>query len=126
MDDAAHRISGSELVRRVTRYTTIENDTARDTRLSWTALGILVNLLSHVDGWRIRNDDFVRPHHGSGREAVARAMRDLVELGYLERTNVRDHRGRLRAVTILHYPPRDMSAAPAPDVQADAGSLPFV
>lgn len=127
MNDESNRTSsqGGQLRRNVAGgYTVVNNDTARDQRLSWQALGLLVNLLGHADGWRIRIDDLTRDHHGNGRDAVARAMRQLEELGYLERTKERGKHGRILPVTVLHYPPREVPSAHAAAAAVPVGGNP--
>ena len=126
MNDESNRTSSAtpRLSHKVERYVTFTNDTVRDKRLSWEALGLLVNLLSHAEGWKIRIEDFTRPHTGNGRDAVARAMRQLEELGYLERTRRPDATGRLVPITVLHYPPREVPSAHAAAAAVPVGGHP--
>lgn len=53
-----------------------------DRRLSWRAVGILTYMLTRPDNWEIRRGDIVN-RHTEGRDAVATAIRELRECGYV-------------------------------------------
>jgi hypothetical protein len=84
-----------------TDFLIISNTTARDQRLSYTARGILVEILSRPDGWETTADRLVqqaREHrgekHGEGRRAIRAAFVELEATGYMHRVKVRGERGR--------------------------------
>lgn len=70
-------------------FVQVPNGTARDDRLSHMARGILVEILSHPDGWETTADDMWRAsvkRHGKaspGRRAFRAAFAELKEHGYL-------------------------------------------
>lgn len=71
-------------------WTPISNAAARDHRLSWRARGLLFEILSYPDGWEMSVDDLVKKAQAAdgaaeGRDAMRRAMRELVDAGYVER-----------------------------------------
>lgn len=85
-------------------YLQILNETARDTRISYRALGILTELLSHEEGWVIRAADLGR-RRKEGREAIASALRELAAAGYYRVEKRRDSTGKFTMGTaIADYP----------------------
>lgn len=82
-------------------FTIIPNATLRDQRLSYTARGVLIELLSHVDGWHVTADDLsemARRHRGEkrgeGRRGIRNAFKELVDHGYLVRRRLKDDSGK--------------------------------
>ncbi|MFI5942215.1 hypothetical protein ACIBCB_18425 [Streptomyces uncialis] len=104
----------------------------RDSRLSFTARGILVYLLSLPDGADIDVRKLADRHPGVGRRGVQAAMDELIATGYYVRRTRRDDRGRLRTDTWVTDTPQ-AGTAPSdqqpgtgdPGTQA-AGTLPSV
>ena len=66
------------------QYTPIPRAWARDDRVSRRARGLLVELVSHRSGWKISLRSLATKHEG--RDAVATAMRELIDAGYLVRS----------------------------------------
>lgn len=56
---------------------------ARDSRLSFTARGLLTYILSHSNGWKITTGELKT--HGLGRDAALAVLNELERHGYLER-----------------------------------------
>ena len=82
-------------------FTIIPNETLRDQRLSYNARGVLMELLSHVDGWETNADalsQLARRHRGErpgeGRRALRSVFAELEELGYLVRRRERREGGK--------------------------------
>jgi hypothetical protein len=69
-------------------FTVLPNTLLQDRRLSYTARGLLADLLSRPDGW---SEDGRRMADTSpqGRHAVAKALRELTALGYYRVDRVR-------------------------------------
>ncbi|MFG2001629.1 helix-turn-helix domain-containing protein [Spirillospora sp. NPDC048911] len=95
-----HRSSPDE------HFTIIPNETLRDQRLSYTARGVLIELLSHADGWQTTADDLsemARRHRGEkrgeGRRGIRNAFKELVDHGYIVRRRLKDESGKF--VTVL-------------------------
>jgi hypothetical protein len=93
---AARPTSGFQILR---------NDIARDRRLSFRALGILVEILSRPDDWRT-SVKLLAEGRPEGREAVRVALVELQRCGYVEHRKVRDAGGKLRTVTYVYDVPR--------------------
>jgi hypothetical protein len=72
----------------------IPNETARDPHLSWEAAGMLVYLLSLPPGWTLHPSHLVKARKG-GRDRIYRILRELRELGYIERIEQRDDAGKV-------------------------------
>lgn len=86
------------------QYTVMPNAWARDSRLSYKAIGLLVHLLSHREGWSVTSESLATGK--TGRDAVRSALQELEECGYLRRERERDEQGRLGdAIYILQAPP---------------------
>lgn len=70
-------------------YKMIRQATLEDSRLSWEARGMVGYLLMKPDDWEITIPDLVREGK-CGRDKTYRIVGELVQLGYLERVDVRD------------------------------------
>lgn len=83
----------------------VRNAWARDSRLSRRARGLLVELLSHRDGWTTTIEQLVR-NGPEGRDAIHTALRELRDLGYLRLEQARGDRARLGTVEyVIAQPP---------------------
>ncbi len=70
-------------IRRRTGFSQIANTALRDTRLSYCARGILAMVLTHSDGWKT-NTSWIRSQTSTeGQVAVANAIKQLQQFGYL-------------------------------------------
>jgi hypothetical protein len=70
-------------------FTQIPNDWLRDKRISLGAKGVLAQLLSHSPGWRISQESLGRDN-GVGRDAIRTLINELLEAGYLMRSEERE------------------------------------
>lgn len=68
-------------------FTQIYNYAMRDTRLTYRARGVLGSLLTHTEGYGITIKFLVAgsPEGREGRDAIASALRELEQFGYLHR-----------------------------------------
>ncbi len=66
-----------------------------DNRLSLKAKGLLTYLLSKPDDWRVYEFEIVGSSKDS-RDSVRTAIKELVDVGYIERQRLRDEKGQLR------------------------------
>ncbi|MEU2968970.1 hypothetical protein ABZ687_28835 [Streptomyces ardesiacus] len=66
--------------------------TARNTQLSYRALGLLVYLLDQKPGWQVRAEQLSKGEGREGREAIRTALRELQVAGHyrLERRRLRN------------------------------------
>ncbi|WP_445634605.1 helix-turn-helix domain-containing protein [Nostoc sp. DSM 114161] len=77
-------------------YTCLSNAAIRDKRLSFKARGLHHLLLSYPDGWKVKIEHLVNESDKDGRTAIASALHELEECGYLTREQTRDPKtGRL-------------------------------
>jgi biotin operon repressor len=70
-------------------FTQIPNDWLRDKRITLGAKGLLAQLLSHAPGWRISQESLGRDN-GIGRDAIRTLINELLEAGYLMRSEERE------------------------------------
>lgn len=100
-------------------FTIIPNATLQDQRLSTTARGVLVDLLSRPDGWQATADGMVeqarrlRPDHAEGRRMMRGAFAELETCGYLVRTVARGAGGKMATVFDLYDTPRNTNRGTA-------------
>ncbi|MEO3976209.1 helix-turn-helix domain-containing protein [Streptomyces sp. CAU 1734] len=101
---------------RTRAFTVLGNDVLQDRRLSFTARGLLAYLLSLPDGAREDVRTLADRHPGIGRRGIARALDELIELGYYVRETIRDHgSGRVRTETsVCDTPGRLPEPVPVP------------
>ena len=69
-------------------FAQVPNEWARDANLSHRARGVLLVLMSHRSGWEVTTEHLIR-NGTEGRDAIRKAIRELVDQGYLQREQVR-------------------------------------
>ncbi|MEU8548857.1 helix-turn-helix domain-containing protein [Streptomyces roseoverticillatus] len=100
-------------------FTVLGNEVLRDRRLSFTARGILAFLLSLPDGAREDVRTLADKNPGLGRRGVAKAVEELIALGYYVRRTVRDEEsGQVRTETYVF----DTPLAPDSPLPVSAGT----
>jgi hypothetical protein len=94
-------------------FTQIPNAWLRDSRISLGAKGLLAQLLSHSPGWRISQENLAFAN-GVGRDAIRTLINELLEAGYLMRSEDRERneKGYLGGYT---YTTQDPSGEPTLD-----------
>jgi len=70
-------------------YVMLNKTPLSDNRISWRAKGIWAYLLSKPDNWTVREKDLMNKST-EGRDAVRAAIKELVENGYIVKTEIRD------------------------------------
>jgi biotin operon repressor len=102
-------------------FTQIPNAWLRDSRISLGAKGLLAQLLSHAPGWRISQESLGRDN-GVGRDAIRTLINELLEAGYLSRSEDRERtdKGYLGGYS---YTTQDPSACPTLDKPTQAEPL---
>ncbi len=104
-------------------FTIIPNSVLQDQRLSTTARGVLVELLSRPDGWQTNAETMVeqaratRPDHAEGRRTMRSAFAELEAAGYLVHTRLRGPDGRVRTETDVYDVPRHRGTASGTSVR---------
>lgn len=69
-------------------FTIIDNDIINDSRMHLKALGLFAYMWSKPDDWQFYISE-IAAHFKDGESAVSSAMKELMELGYLKRTQNR-------------------------------------
>ncbi|MDY0810196.1 hypothetical protein [Kitasatospora purpeofusca] len=77
-------------------FTVLPNGLLQDRRLSYTARGLLADLLSRPDGWR-EDGRHMADTSPQGRGAVRRALKELTDAGYYRVVRVRRPDGTIRS-----------------------------
>ena len=91
-------------------FTVLPNSTLQDRRLSYTARGLLADLLSRPDGWR-EDGRQMADRSPQGRGAVAKALRELTELGYYLVEKIRQEDGTILSVSHVWDTPQQVAPA---------------
>ncbi|MFD7454174.1 hypothetical protein [Kitasatospora sp. NPDC059827] len=95
-------------------FTVLPNGLLQDRRLSYTARGLLTDLLSRPDGWR-EDGRHMADSSPQGRGAVRRALNELKDAGYYRVETVRMPDGTLRTdVHVYDTPQRPASPSARP------------
>ncbi len=71
-------------------YTIISNSAIRDRTLSLKSRGLHHLLLSYPNGWEINIEHLSGQSEKDGKDAIASALKELEQAGYLTRTQVRE------------------------------------
>ncbi len=95
-------------------FVQIRNEVARDSRLSYKARGILIEILSRPDNWET-SADALAAAGPDGRTAVLSGLRELREHGYLLTTRMRLPDGTFNTVSTVYDTPRPESGIPTSD-----------
>ncbi|MGW3628372.1 hypothetical protein [Streptomyces sp. NPDC000880] len=79
-------------INRRAHYVRVESATARNTQISYRALGLLTYLLDQSEEWQVRSEQLCQGEGREGRDAIRRALRELAAVGHyrLERRRFRD------------------------------------
>lgn len=102
-------------------FTVVPNRTARNRKLSFTARGLWLHLISLPDGAKEDVRTLADNNPGVGRKGVANALDELVAHGYYFRFTIRDpETGRVWTETAIHdLPQTEDSPVPAPPATGD-------
>lgn len=85
---------GETIKRRVRRerFTTVNNEYLQDVNLSWKAKGLITYIMSLPSDWVLNVQD-LKNRSKDRRDATAAGLRELIENGYCQRTEVRNTDG---------------------------------
>ena len=86
MNDVIKRRSRKE------NFTTVNNEYLQDAALSWKAKGLITYIMSLPPDWRLNVKD-LKNRSKDGRDATAAGLRELIENGYCQRTEIRKNGG---------------------------------
>lgn len=119
LDDRQSTPPGSTVLRhKLSRagYVKLANKVARDTRLSYRARGVLIDMISRPPDWKFSAERIARNSPKEGRDAIQTAMRELEAVGYLLRYRERLPNGRFQTVVMVSDLPLDDWAKPSAGV----------
>ncbi|WP_194745895.1 conserved phage C-terminal domain-containing protein [Staphylococcus chromogenes] len=83
-------------------FVTVHKDFIHDSNISWKAKGILLYLLSRPDDWQIYETE-LEQHSTDGLSGLKTGIKELEEIGYIQRKRKRDKSGRLNGYEYLVY-----------------------
>ncbi|MET8699144.1 hypothetical protein ABZW10_09775 [Kitasatospora sp. NPDC004723] len=86
-------------------FTVLPNGLLQDRRLSYTARGLLADLLSRPDGWR-EDGRHMADTSPQGRGAIRKALKELTEAGYYRVEKIRMPDGTIRTETHVYDTPQ--------------------
>ncbi|MFD0397146.1 hypothetical protein ACFVHI_03570 [Kitasatospora sp. NPDC127121] len=89
----------------VRNFTVLPNGLLQDRRLSYTARGLLTDLLSRPDGWR-EDGRHMADTSPQGRGAISKALKELTEAGYYRVEKIRMPDGTIRTETHVYDTPQ--------------------
>ncbi|MFF4383105.1 hypothetical protein [Kitasatospora sp. NPDC001547] len=106
----------------VRNFTVLSNALLQYRRLSYTARGLLADLLSRPDGWR-EDGRHMADSSPQGRGAVRKALKELAEAGYYRVEKIRMPDGTIITETHVYDTPQlaQPSATPPASGEAAAG-----
>jgi hypothetical protein len=87
-------------------YTRIDNESIRDSRISFKARGLHHFLVSHPDKWEINTKHLVSHSDRDGRDSIYSALAELEEFGYIVRRRIYNSLGRIEWETEVHEIPQ--------------------
>lgn len=98
-------------------FTIIDNDIINDPRMHLKALGLFAYMWSKPDDWQFYISE-IATHFKDGESAVSSAMKELMELGYLKRTqNRKDGKFSTYDYVLQEIPkPENHSSVPKSDL----------
>ncbi|MFI6445387.1 hypothetical protein [Kitasatospora sp. NPDC050543] len=102
-------------------FTVLPNGFLQARRLSYTARGLLADLLSRPDGWR-EDARQMADSSPQGRGAIRRALKELTEAGYYRVDKVRMSDGTVRSESHVFDLPQLMAPGVARPVPGEAGA----
>ncbi|MFC5662936.1 hypothetical protein ACFP3U_08050 [Kitasatospora misakiensis] len=86
-------------------FTVLPNSLLQDRRLSFTARGLLADLLSRPDGWR-EDGRHMADSSPQGRGAIRKALKELTDAGYYRVEKIRMPDGTIRTETHVYDTPQ--------------------
>lgn len=113
----------------VGRFARIDNALLQDERLSFRARGVAAYLLSKPDDWTFSARSLAGQSQ-EGDDSLERAIRELIDTGYVTRVRTRDVSGQVRSRLLLNESPTTVSRQSVPTTDnrqsAPTATLPTV
>lgn len=100
------------------QFTQIPNSWLRDPRLSLATKGLLAQIMSHRPGWSITLENLALAN-GVGRDAIRTCINQLIEVGYLSRSEERERNsmGQVAGYTYVTQDPTQVEPTLAEPTQ---------
>lgn len=92
-------------------FSVISNSVIRDNRLSYRARGVLLEILSRPDNWRVSGDSLARSGK-EGRDAILTALKELRDCGYIRTVVERMPNGTFETKNFVFDTPQDVVPNP--------------
>lgn len=106
-------------------FAQIANSALRDTRLSYTARGILAMVLSHPGEWKADRAFLQSKTDHEGQKAIQNALNLLTELGYRKVVKTQDEHGRWQSyVQWFHQSDSERTGCDYTDPSVNRPSVP--
>jgi len=86
-------------------FATYSNAIIRDGRLSYKARGILLELLSRPDNWRVSAKSLAASGP-DGRDSILAGLKELRDLGYIVTAKIQNEKGHFQTVSVVYDEPR--------------------
>lgn len=98
-------------------FSVMSNAVIRDSRLSYRARGVLLEILSRPDNWRVSGDSLARSGK-EGRDAILTALKELRDCGYIRMVKIRKEDGTFETTNYVYDTPQDVSEGvlPSPEI----------
>ena len=94
-------------------FSVISNSVIRDSRLSYRARGVLLEILSRPDNWRVSGDSLSRGGK-EGRDAILTALKELRDCGYIRTVKQRKESGTFETINYVYDTPQQASVTVLP------------
>lgn len=92
-------------------FSVISNAVIRDSRLSYRARGVLLEILSRPDNWRVSGESLARSGK-EGRDAILTALKELRDCGYIRMVKERKEDGTFVTNNYVYDKPQDLTPSP--------------
>lgn len=92
-------------------YTTINNTSIQDNRLTWKAKAIHVFMLSRPDDWVFYNEELIK-WAKDGKDAFLSGLKELKKYGYIKKEKRRNVDGTFDWITVVHEIPQPHTDLP--------------
>jgi len=94
-------------------FTSLANAMLRNKEMSLRAKGLLAQLLSHTESWKITIKSLCI-YNKEGRKAIESAIKELIEAGYMIQRKCRDERGKFDVEYYVSDRKSDLTDVPFP------------
>ena len=98
-------------------FSVMSNAVIRDSRLSYRARGVLLEILSRPDNWRVSGDSLARSGK-EGRDAILTALKELRDCGYIRMVKIRKEDGTFETTNYVYDSPQDVAPSPENPIAA--------